>query len=81
MVNLLPVWSHSGINTFWRAGDPAQTVSSSKTLFLVTLTLHTQTMFSMLVFMCTEPGDSKCIVSCCVVSCFDASVPEPHALR
>ena len=39
-ITLLPVRSYSGIDTFclpwrWCTGDPAPTVSSSKTLFLV----------------------------------------------
>ena len=44
-------------------------------------------MFSMLVFMCRDPGDTTSKVSCCVApslcftnSDFDASVKVPHAL-
>ena len=39
-------------------------VSCPKTFFLVTLC--TQTMFSVLVFMCRDPGDATSKVSCCV---------------
>ena len=60
-------------------------MSCSKTLFLVTLC--TQTMLSVLVFMCRDPGDATSKVSCCVQTSycfknrdFDAIVKVPVAL-
>ena len=51
-------------------------MSCSKTFFLVTLC--TQTMLSVLVFMCRDPGDATSKVSCCVESsyCFKNSENE-----
>ena len=59
-ITFLPVGSHSGIDTFclpWRqrAGDATTNVSCPKTFFLVN-SVHT--MFSMLMFMCRDPGDT-----------------------
>ena len=58
---------------------------TSWTFFLETL--WTQTMFSVLVFMCRNPGDATSKVSCCVETSywfknrdFDAIVKEPVAL-
>ena len=60
-------------------------VSCSETFFLVTLC--TQTMLSVLVFMCRDPGDATSKVSCCVETSyrfkntdFDAIVKVPVAL-
>ena len=60
-------------------------VSWSKSFFLVTLC--TQTMLSVLVFMCRDPGDATSKVSCCVQTSycfknrdFDANVKVPVAL-
>ena len=87
---LLKVTSHSEIKTSripWRrrAEQATANVSCSKSFFLVTLC--TQTMFSMLVFMCRDPGDATSKVSCCVQTSycfkhrdFDASVKVPVAL-
>ena len=81
---------HSGINTSrlpWqrRAEQAAANMSCSKTFFLVTLC--TQTMLSVLVFMCRDPGDATSKVSCCVQTSycfkygdFDAIVKVPVAL-
>ena len=60
-------------------------MSRSEMFFLVTLC--TQTMFSVLVFMCRDPGDATSKVSCCVETSycfkngdFDAIVKVPVAL-
>ena len=67
----LHVTSHYEINTTRLAGrrwveQAIAKVSCSKTFFLVILC--TQTVFSMLVFMCRDPGDTTSKVSCCVES-------------
>ena len=69
----------------WQRVEQA-TAKVSWTFSLVTLC--TQTMFSMLQFMCRDPGDTTSKVSCCVEpsqsfknSDFDASVKVPLALR
>ena len=70
---------------WWLAEQATANVRCSKTFFSVTLC--TQTMFSVLVFMCRDPGDATSKVSCCVESsyCFknrdlDAIVKVPVAL-
>ena len=60
-VKLLPKRQLAGR---WRAEQATANVSCSKTFSLVTLC--TQTLFSLLVFMCRDPGDATSKVSCCV---------------
>ena len=88
-LTVLQVTSHSELVTSPLAGrrraeQATANMSCSKTFFLVN---SVYTMFSVLVFMCRDPGDATSKVSCCVQTsyCFknrdlDAIVKVPIAL-